>query len=52
MKPTVSDSTIGVGAGHVQPAQRRVERREELVGGVARCAPVSRLNSVDLPAFV
>ena len=34
-----------------QPAHGRVERREQLVGDVG-VAPVSELNSVDLPAFV
>ena len=52
MKPTVSDSTIGCRAGHVDLAQRGVERGEELVGGERACAPVSRLKSVDLPALV
>ena len=52
MKPTVSDSTIGVRAGQRRAgaascrASRRAGRRRR------RCAPVSRLNSVDLPALV
>ncbi len=33
MKPTVSESTSGGGAGRVHPAQRRIERCEQLVGG-------------------
>ena len=52
MKPTVSDSTIGVGARARGPgaawcrAWRTAGRRRSAL------APVSRLNSVDLPALV
>jgi len=46
----VGDDDIGV-ARQRQPSHGRVERREQLVGGVD-AAPVRRLNSVDLPALV
>ena len=52
MKPTVSDRIDPPPAGQLDRAHRRVERGEEHVLRQRPPAPVSRLNSVDLPALV